>query len=286
MDAKTALERLGGVGTTAQVVELSSRRALRTALERGEVRRATRGSLTLADSRRDLVLAQQHRAVVSHLSAAQYHRWPVKRMATRLWLTVPRNRKVAVETQAVMHVVWADLGATDVHAGVTTPLRTVVDCARRLPFDEALAVADSALRLAAVSASDLRGAGATLRGPGTAQARRVIAAATPLAANPFESVLRSIMLDIGGFTLEPQGAVLARGVTFHPDLVDRLRRVVIEADSHEFHTGRRQHSRDCVRYTALTVAGWRVLRFTWGQVMGSPGYVRSVLADLDRQLGA
>jgi very-short-patch-repair endonuclease len=69
-------------------------------------------------------------------------------------------------------------------------------------------------------------------------------------------------------------------LTWHPDLVDVDRRLVIEADSHEFHTEKDAHSRDCVRYTALTVAGWLVIRFTWDQVMHSPAYVRSVLSDV------
>jgi hypothetical protein len=33
-----------------------------------------------------------------------------------------------------------------------------------------------------------------------------------------------------------------------------------------------------VRYTELTLAGWRVLRFTWEQVMLHPEFVRGVLA--------
>ncbi len=35
-----------------------------------------------------------------------------------------------------------------------------------------------------------------------------------------------------------------------------------------------------MRYTELTVAGWRVLRFTWEQVMNHREYVREVLAAL------
>ena len=61
---------------------------------------------------------------------------------------------------------------------------------------------------------------------------------------------------------------------------DERRRIVIEADSFEFHTSQEAHARDCVRYTATTVDGWLVLRFTWHQVMHSPAYVRAVLADM------
>jgi very-short-patch-repair endonuclease len=60
----------------------------------------------------------------------------------------------------------------------------------------------------------------------------------------------------------------------HPDIVDRERRVVLEADSWEFHSGRDAFARDCRRYTLLVVRGWTVLRFTWRQVMHDPDFVR------------
>jgi len=46
------------------------------------------------------------------------------------------------------------------------------------------------------------------------------------------------------------------------------------------------HDRDCVRYNALTVAGWVVLRFTWSQVMQSPAYVIATLGRLISELDA
>ena len=90
------------------------------------------------------------------------------------------------------------------------------------------------------------------------------------------------MLEVGGLDVVPQWPVEARGRTWHPDLVDVRRRLAIEADSWEFHTGRDEHSRDCVRYTALSVTGWTVLRFTWEQVMLSPAYVRDVLREVKK----
>lgn len=183
-------------------------------------------------------------------------------------------------------MVWADLAQHEVVDGVTAPLRTVVDCVRRLPFDEALAVADSALRHGDVTQDDLREATASLRGQGARQARRVAACADGRAANPFESVLRALVIESGVLDVEPQVPVATRTMTFIPDLVDVRRRVVVEADSWTFHRDRRTHGRDCVRHTALAVAGWLVLRFTWEQVMTSAPYVRAVLADLTPSLAA
>lgn len=285
MDAVSALVRLGGVGSAAEIVGLSSRRQLRSAVRRGELFRVARGGYVLPGGPAALQKARAHSAVVSHLSAAQHHGWKLKCPPEQLWLTVPRNRKVAGELAATCTVAYADLDRADVSGGVTTPLRTVLDCARRLPFDEALAVADSALRAGDVTRGELLAAASRLRGPGSAAARRVAEEADPLAANPFESVLRAQALE-AGLRVQPQLAVGARGAVYHPDLVDRRMRLVIEADSFEFHTTREAHAEDCVRYTALTIAGWRVIRFSWEQVMHSPAYVRSVLRDVVAELAA
>ncbi|QBX55885.1 DUF559 domain-containing protein [Nocardioides seonyuensis] len=62
-------------------------------------------------------------------------------------------------------------------------------------------------------------------------------------------------------------------VTFHPDLADPFTGLAIEANSWAHHASKADHDEDCVRYNALVVAGWTVLRFTWEQVMFSPSEV-------------
>jgi len=98
------------------------------------------------------------------------------------------------------------------------------------------------------------------------------------AANPFESVLRAIVLEFSELEVVPQVPVPTSGLTYSPDLVDVGHRLVIEAESWSWHADQQTHSRDCVRFTLLTVSGWTVLRFTWQQVMRSPSFVRAVLA--------
>lgn len=65
--------------------------------------------------------------------------------------------------------------------------------------------------------------------------------------------------------------------TVRPDVVDRERRLVLEADSWQFHAGKEEFQTDCWRYTALVVEGWTVLRFTWWQVMHHPEWVVACL---------
>ncbi|WP_341928081.1 DUF559 domain-containing protein [Nocardioides psychrotolerans] len=281
MDVETALRHLGGVASAKAIEAVCPRRDLRAAVDCGTVLRLARGRYALPEVRGQRRIASELSGVLSHLSAAQHWGWAVKDVPDRAWVTVRRNRVLRPEVRVRVHAVHADLEASEVVAGVTGKLRTVLDCARRLPFDEALAVADSALRSGDVTHADLVAGAARLRGRGAPEARRVARDATADAANPFESVLRAIVLDHGGLTVRPQIAITARGQIFHPDLVDVGRRVVVEADSWTFHSDHRTHARDCVRYTALTVAGWLVLRFTWEQVMRSPSYVRAVLDDLE-----
>ena len=45
-----------------------------------------------------------------------------------------------MEQSFVEAVTWADLGPDDVHGPVTSMRRTLVDCLRSLPFDEALCI--------------------------------------------------------------------------------------------------------------------------------------------------
>lgn len=155
----------------------------------------------------------------------------------------------------------------------TSPLRTVLDCAARLPFDEALTIADSALRAGAICYEELLLASARQPKRHRAKCLAVAEAADGRAANPFESVLRAIALDIPGLAVEPQHWIGERRV----DLADPRLGLVIEADSFEFHGERRQLKRDCERYNALTAEGWVVVRFAWEHVMFEPDYVRAVL---------
>ena len=62
-----------------------------------------------------------------------------------------------------------------------------------------------------------------------------------------------------------------------PDLVDEDLRIVLEADSFEWHGKRASLRRDCRRYNLLVVDGWLVLRFAWEDVMHDQEFVRAVL---------
>ena len=285
MDANRTLRRLlavsGGVGARKPLVESVGKRALRSAVATGIVVRVGRGRYALPDLDYSVTEAARLSATVSHRSAALRHAWSVATAPEQPELTVPRKRHLGSARRGEVALRWRDLpaAAVDRTSGVpvTTPAQTVIDCARDLPWSEALAVADSALRSGTVSRDQLRQAAEAVRTTGRARVLRVVEAADARAANAFESVLRSIALDVPGLHVEPQLRIDERGLRITPDLVDRERRLVIEAESWAFHGHRKALHADCGRYNALVVRGWTVLRFSWEHVMLEPGYVREVL---------
>jgi very-short-patch-repair endonuclease len=189
-------------------------------------------------------------------------------------VTLPRHRKRR-PTAGILH--WSDLQPHERLDGVTAPLRTVLDCARTLPFDQALAIADSALRLGLVGPIELARAVERLGGPGRGRVRAVGLAADGRAGSGLESVLRAILITqrIRGFL--PQVAVRDEGLYARVDLADELRMIALEADSFEFHGSRDALVRDCRRYDELAVRGWLVLRFAWEHVMFDQEWVAATV---------
>ena len=159
----------------------------------------------------------------------------------------------------------------------------MLDCARSLPFDAALCVADSALRHG-MPHRRLVEIAMCAKGPGSRRIRWVAHHATPLAANPSESVLRAIALSAGLHVVPQLRIGGADGFLGKPDLVDRELAIVLEADSFENHGTPAALRRDASRYNEFVVNGWLVLRFTWEEVMFRPEQVRRViLAAIEHQ---
>jgi very-short-patch-repair endonuclease len=269
------LRELGGIATRGTLLRSCARGDLDRAVRAGDIVRIARGRYALAvvdDARR---AAARVGGALALKSAALQHGWAVKNVPDRPQVMLSRGRRVHARACGV-DVHRAELEPSDVDDGVTTPEATLAHCMRRLPFDEALAIADSALR-AGVPPSLLMRIAEEARGPGSPQMRRVARCASSEAANPFESVLRAIAFGVPGLDVEPQVTIREPDIVARPDLVDVRLRIIMEADSFEWHGGRAQLSADARRYDLLVVNGWLVLRFSYEHVMTQPDFVRRVL---------
>lgn len=275
MDVLSALTRLGGVSSYRELEALTSRRAIANACRAGDIVRIRHDVYALPVVNEARLAAARAGGVVSHLSAALSHGLKVKDPPERPVVTLARNR--TPKDADGIDVKYANLRPDEVTNGVTSVARTVIDCARVLPFDQALAVADSALRTRKVTREKLIRAAEGSPRSGRSRALEVVRAASPRAANPFESVLRAIARDVPGLVVVPQGEV---GTVGHADLTDARLRIAIEADSYEFHSLPEAFRYDVRRYTAMVRLGWVVVRFVWEDVMHDPAEVRAVLVDV------
>lgn len=280
MNAVEALGRLGGAATRAEVIAASDRRTFENALRAGLVERVARGRYALPTATSARRMAVQLRGTSVLLSAAAHHGWALKWQPRAPQIAVGRGRKLTADQRGSAQVTWVNLPDADVDGLVTGPVRTVIDCAARLPFDEGLAVADSALRDGTVTGAELARAVAALpaRGP-RRKVARVVELADPRAANPFESVLRAIALEVPGLSVVPQVRIDRNGRWVgRVDLADVSLKIVLEADSYEFHGEGELFEKDCVRYDELVADGWLVLRFPWARVMTRPAWVAEMIA--------
>ena len=164
----------------------------------------------------------------------------------------------------------------------TSAVETVLDCCRSLSLLDAVVVCDSALRSAQLTLRQLRQAAARLRGHRhAARVRQVLGLCDPDSGSVLESVLRVRMVQ-GGITGFSTQRVILNDAGRHILRVDfcfEAARLVVETDGSRWHP---DPSRDRRLDNRLVAAGWRVLRFTWAEVVHDPeavlGLIRTALA--------
>lgn len=148
----------------------------------------------------------------------------------------------------------------------TTPVRTVLDCCLGLPVLEAVVVCDSALRSGELSLAELRAVARPLPGVrDAARVRRVLELADASSGSVLESVLRVRMHLDGTAGFRSQYTVrVAEGVVHRVDFCFEAERLIVETDGAKWHLDPRP---DRIRDNALAAAGFRVLRYTWADVV-------------------
>ncbi|GAB3879955.1 DUF559 domain-containing protein [Terrabacter terrigena] len=278
MELTDLVAQHGGLCSWRDLRTVGSANRIRKATAEGLLVRVARGRYALPGLDVARELATRAGATASHTTAALHWGWGVKWAPAEPHITLPRGRKLREQARSGVVRHWRTLRDEDVVDGwVTSRVRTVLDCCLDLPFDEALAVTDSALR-SGVRLADVVPAAAALPPRQRRRVGRVLLHADHRAANPFESVLRAICLSVKGLTIVPQHVIRSRGFHARVDLADADLMIVIEAESLEFHADAAALQHDCRRYTGLGARGWVVLRFTWAEVMRQPDYVREALS--------
>lgn len=259
-------------------------RAVRRALRAGSLQRLARGLYATASQRpyQDLrEVAARLDGVISGTTAARLHGIELARSETSVHVSIERGRRVRCLLPGV-EVHRATLAPGDVEQlgglPVTTVTRTLLDLAAWLPCAQAVAAADSAVRLGRVGPAELSAAAGT----GQGRVARRIALVDPECGSVLESMFRILVLLAR--LPAPQTQVDIRdgrgGWIGRVDFAWVEARVIVETDGLAWHSSAQQWRADRRRDVALQRAGWLVVRLSWEDVVNTPAQVLSLMRAL------
>lgn len=206
------------------------------------------------------VLAGPPDAVASHLTALRHHGYGIKgdgflHLSTRL-NAVCRDERIRVHRR--IHPI-----ASEVVRGlrVTSPARTFVDCALKLPPIQAVMVGDWFVHRGLVAVEDLVSYCAGRHLDGVVAARQAAQWVAERAESPFETLVRMVLVTAGlpapecNIEIHDEfGAVVQR-----VDLAFVDWRVIVEYDGAWHQTDRRQRRKDRDHRDELARLGWTVI---------------------------
>src|SRR3954449_10076076 len=187
MDLVSHVTVLGGACSRGAIVERCGRAAVDRALGDGTLLRVARGRYALASASAAVRAAATVGGVLSMRSAAQRHGWGQKQVPELPDVTFPRNHHLPPVARRLVVPHWSDIAPEDIEDGMTGVRRTLVDCMRMLPLEEALTIIDSALRAGDVTKRELLAIAVAMKGRGRARAMAVAAMSSAKPANPYES---------------------------------------------------------------------------------------------------
>jgi very-short-patch-repair endonuclease len=169
---------------------------------------------------------------------------------------------------------------------LTTPARTLVDLAALVPRRETARAMEAAIVRGLTTHDDLLAeihAAGRRRGAGALRASLAELEAPSLTRSEAERRLLALVRKAG----LPHPVTNARLGRYEVDMLWPRERIVVEVDGYTFHSGRQAFERDRRRDVDLQLAGHRVLRITWRQIVREPHRVTATLgAALSRGSGS
>jgi len=224
-------------------------------LERCGIPRVRRFWLALPEAEPALRFAASHRGRLDCVSVAQHWGLALLHPPTETHLWAPEHSSAA----AAPHVRWHRgrlLGPRIPHSLVVSEVDALAHVAECLPRIEALIVWESALRKGRVSLAGLRRVSWSGR-----QARRLAAEASASSDSLLETIALHGLRDLG-LPVQQQVELLGHRV----DLLVGAS-LVIQTDGYAYHSNPRQRAEDLRHDARLMLAGYRVLRFSYEDIV-------------------
>ncbi len=224
------------------------------------------------------------RAVLSYLSAAAWWDLPVEQDG-RIHVTRRERQRLLTHKRIRVHrtLLVPSVVTTRFGLDVTTRTETLLDCLGWLRAGAARTLLDRALQQSWVGRADIERRLDEQAGRwGNRQLARLLRESRPGAEAESERRLQRLLDDAGIGAWAGNHPVVIAGRRFRLDVAFPEHRLDVEVDGWAYHRSKEARDRDIERDNLLTQAGWRVLRFSWEDVVHRPDYVvatiRSVLA--------
>jgi very-short-patch-repair endonuclease len=273
--------QLVALGVSRQRIDhLVHSRLLLTTSRRGTYRAA--GAPTSPESEAWLAVLGSH-AVLSYLSAARWWGLPVEQDG-RIHITRRERRRLITHKLIRVHrtLIVPEAVTTRFGLRVTTRTETLLDCLGWLPLPAARNLLDRAFQQTWLTSRDIERRLAEQPGRwGNRQLARLARECRPGIEAESERRLQRLLERAGIVGWQANMPMTVGSRQFRPDIVFRAARLVVEVDGWAFHRTREQRQADMEKDALLVSAGWRVLRFSWEDVVDRPDYVlgmiRSVL---------
>ncbi len=279
------MRRQHGLVTRAQAVEDGmTKRQIDHRLATGRWVRVARGlyrhtAVSPTPLSRLLAACLAHKGIASHRSAAAVHGIDGFKLGP-IELTVSKGRLPSMAGVVLHQSSQLSLAKPTERQGVpcTGLARTILDLASVVTRRELIAAIDAVLRDRRLRPSDLHGVLALhlRRGRNGCSALRDVLAERlsddPVPLSEWSRMVEELLVDSG--LARPRleyringsdGSLLAQ-----VDLAYPVHRVAIELDSVRYHLNHESFVADPRRRNALTVEGWTVLSFTWGDYKNRP----------------
>lgn len=150
---------------------------------------------------------------------------------------------------------------------VTTVARTLQDCARTMPFREAVVLADSIMRRGLLEPNEVIEILLNLTGYGGSSGRALAQAVDASSESAGESLTRCLLMEHRLPSPVTQYPVSCEGRNYRVDFAWPESRVILEFDGEQKyvdHPGRDRY--EAARDRALARAGWTVVHLTWADI--------------------
>lgn len=275
-----------GVATTAQILDVVTRRTMRTLVDNGAVERMWQGIYCLGEPTERLRLSGLDlmcgaTVPICLATAARWHGFDTETVSDLHVLNPDGHQLRSADGLVVHRRDGAPLVAVRGRLA-TTPAWTAVEVARGLRRGRALATLDAALRCRVDRADLWRAAQAQAGRRGIVAVRDLLPLANALAESPMESEARLVMIDGGLPMPELQYGVRdASGRRRRVDFAWPWLKVAAEYDSRDWHEGEDLLRRDRVRYNAFQDIDWVMIPIVFDDVRKRPD---ELVARIDRQL--